>query len=110
MPRGDATPPRRVVPIAPPKKGIIPSNRDFELYRLEREIEHVKSQAKQYLDAIRYKDATLVRWKHLAELGLQFGAWPSLGEFLRLVDKTRIAISHEGRMNADIDTPSRAKR
>ncbi len=109
MPRGDGTPPSRVVPIASKGESIIPSSRDFELYRLEREIEHYKSKAGQLLDAIRHKNAKLTRWVHMAELGLQYDTWMSLGDFLHLVAETKSAIIHEGRMNSDMEVPSRAR-
>ncbi len=91
---------RRVVPISNlPKRDSfhIPSERDLEIYRLNRQLSHQKGEIKRKLEAIRFKNLHLTKWLHMAELGLDYGEWPTLGEFQRLFKETKAAIQHEGK-------------
>jgi len=91
---------RRVVPISnlPEDSSDLPHlARDFTIQRLRRERSHLKAEIKRLAQANTYKDAKLLKQKHLWKLGLDYGEWPTLGEDLRNVEEIESALIHKGR-------------
>ena len=95
---------RRVVPLSnlPEDRGAAPdSDRDFAIQRLRREISHLKAEIKRLSHALRYKDAKLLKQKHLWRLGFDYGEWPTLGEALHNLQEIESALIQEGRLFED---------
>jgi len=94
----------KVVPISnlPEDRGAAPdSDRDFTVQRLRREISRLKSELKRSDDARRFKDAKLLKQKHLWRLGFDYDEWPTMGEALRNLQEIESGIIYEGRIAKD---------
>ncbi len=95
---------RRVVPISnlSEDRGAFPdSDRDFTIQRLRRELSRLKVELKRSDDARRFKDAKLIKQRHLWRLGFDYGEWPTMGEALRNLQEIESGIIYEGRLFED---------
>lgn len=86
---------RRVVPLRDETGDGIPSERDFEVMKLERELNFYRIQFARLKEAVRQKDLTLKEQQDLWRLGLDFNKWPSIGGALDNLSKIKSALNYE---------------
>ena len=97
-----------VIPLQEFHSENLPTDSEFALLKAKREVKFLKGEIKQLHDAIRYKDSVLARQKHLWDLGLIYGEWPTQGEANTNLKRIEGAIEHQGKF--DFEDKDKGKR
>ena len=80
---------RRIVPLRDSKGELegSPSKHDFELLKLERELNYFRAEMTRLRGAIRDKDLALKAQADLWHLGMDFGEWPTMEALLSVLPR-----------------------
>ncbi len=88
--------PTIVIPLREYHPSGVPSEKEFRVYQLEREITHQINELVRHKEIIRVLRSALVEEKDMWDLGLNHGQWPSIGQVHKLLNRIESALDYKG--------------